>query len=541
MASQAIQLDKQRPGVGSPSGDGAMTVWPRLQNAWSIMPVKKRRWTVITLLSLAALVSMLSWWGVRTDWRTLYSGLESEDARQVGLMLTQAQIPFELSDDGLSLRVPSAQLDKARLVTSGKALKSGRMGFELFDKPNWMGSEFDEQVNYQRAMEGELEHTVSSLSDVEVARVHLVMPHDSLFRQEQRPAKASVVLKLRRASLGEGEADSIRNLVASAVDGLSPDRVVLVDASGRLSFGPKSAEALRLGAEQALEQKVVATLEPVTGQGNVRASATIDYDSETSEETSESYDPTQSATLSMERSEQTAGGAPIASGVPGTASNAPNSQSLPVFPKQISEAQTSRTESGTYGVSKTVRHKVEIPGKVRRISIAVVVNDRMISEPTKASSAQWKPRSADELRNLATLAQAAAGFDSARGDLVTVQNMSFNENLVPVGHQSLPAEFVASFRRSPEIVKYICLLLGVLSLLAFGVRPVARQFFAFANERGSKDRPVLESTPQQQLLQSSPVDPGRVRAQEILDKVTGQIRNEPTQTSRLLQSWIQSD
>src|SRR3954471_24510253 len=237
MASQAIQLDKQRPGGGSPSRDGAVTVWSRLQHAWSIMPVKKRRWTIITSLSLAALISMLSWWGVRTDWRTLYSGLESEDARQVGLMLTQAQIPFELSDDGLSLRVPSAQLDKARLVTSGKALKSGRMGFELFDKPNWMGSEFDEQVNYQRAMEGELEHTVSSLSDVEVARVHLVMPHDSLFRDQERPAKASVVLKLRHRSLADGEPDAIRNLVASAVDGLTPDRVVVVDAAGQASLG----------------------------------------------------------------------------------------------------------------------------------------------------------------------------------------------------------------------------------------------------------------------------------------------------------------
>lgn len=541
MPSQALQVEKQMPAGGDLSRDGATAVWSRMQNVWSTMPIKKRRWTIISFLSLAGLISMLSWLGVRTDWRTLYSGLESEDARQVGLMLTQAQIPFELSDDGLSLRVPSAQLDKARLVTSGKALRSGRMGFELFDKPNWMGSEFDEQVNYQRALEGELEHTVSSLSDVEVARVHLVMPHDSLFRQEQRPAKASVVLTLRRASLGEGEADSIRNLVASAVDGLSPDRVVLVDASGRLSFGPMSPDALRLGAEQALEQKVVATLEPITGQGNVRASATIDYDSETLEETSESYDPAQSATLSMERSEQTAGGTPIASGVPGTASNTPNSQSLPVFPKQTSEAQTSRTESGTYGVSKTVRHKVEIPGKVRRISVAVVVNDRMISEATKASSAQWKPRSADELHNLATLVQAAAGFDSARGDLVTVQNMSFNENLVPAAHHSLPAEFVASFRRSPEVVKYICLLFGILALLAFGVRPVMRQLLAFADEGGSKERPMLESTTQQQLLQASPVDPGRARAQEILDKVAGQIRNEPTQTSRLLQSWIQSD
>lgn len=540
MASQAMQIEKQAATAGAQSRDTAVALLSRLQNAWLNMPSRKRSWSAIVFVSFSALVAMFVWLGARTDWRTLYSGLESEDARQIGLTLTQAQIPYELSDDGLSLRVPASQLDKARLVTSGKALKSGRMGFELFDKPNWMGSEFDEQVNYQRALEGELEHTVSSLSDVEVARVHLVMAHDSLFRQEQRPAKASVVLKLRRTSLADGEADSIRNLVASAVDGLSPDRVVLVDASGRVSFGAKSAEALRLSAEQALEQKVVATLEPITGPGNVRASATIDYDPDALEETTESYDPTQSATLSMERTEQTSGGAPIAAGVPGTASNAPNSQPVPVFPKQTSAPQTSKTESGTYGVSKTVRHKVENPGKVRRITVAVVVNDRMIAGPTKAGSAQWKPRSTEELHNLALLAQAAAGFDSARGDLVTVQNMTFSENLSS-STQSLPAEVFSAVRRSPDIVKYVCLLLGILSLLILGVRPAMRQIFAGMHQAGSKDRAALELDGHQQLLQAAQPDPTRLRAQEILDKVAGQIRGEPTQSSRLLQSWIHSD
>ena len=164
-------------------------------------------------------------------------------------------------------------------------VKSGRMGFELFDRPNWVGSEFDEQVNYQRALEGELEHTVASLSDVGSARVHLVMPHDSLFREQDRPAKASVVLKLRHRSLAEGEPEAIRNLVASAVDGLVPERVVLVDAAGHVPLGPKSVDALRLTAEKQLEDKLIATLEPVTGAGNVRASVTLDYDESAADRT----------------------------------------------------------------------------------------------------------------------------------------------------------------------------------------------------------------------------------------------------------------
>ena len=207
------------------------------------------------------------------------SNLDPDDARQTGQTLAQAQIPFEPTADGAGIRVPAAQLDKARLATAAKGgVKSGRLGFEIFDKPNWVGSEFDEQVNYQRALEGELEHTVGTLSDVESARVHLVLPHDSLFREQERPAKASVVLKLRHRSLADGEPEAIRNLVASAVDGLTPDRVVLVDAAGNLPLGPKTAEALRLTAEQALEEKLISTLEPVTGAGNVRASVTLDYD-----------------------------------------------------------------------------------------------------------------------------------------------------------------------------------------------------------------------------------------------------------------------
>ena len=224
---------------------------------------------------LVGLTGFLLWYAIRPDWRILYADLDPDDARQIGQDLTQAQIPFDLGASGGVIRVPAAQLDKARLATAAKGgVRSGRMGFELFDKPNWVGSEFDEQVNYQRALEGELEHTVGSLSDVESARVHLVLPHDSLFRDQERPAKASVVLKLRHRTLADGEPDAIRNLVASAVDGLMPDHVVLVDAAGHVPLGPKTPDAMRLTAEQALEDKLVSTLEPVTGAGNVRASVT---------------------------------------------------------------------------------------------------------------------------------------------------------------------------------------------------------------------------------------------------------------------------
>jgi flagellar M-ring protein FliF len=533
---------------------GQLQVMDRLAGLWSLARVRwatlqpvQRRWALTAAALLAGLIGGLFWYGLRTDWRTLYADLDPEDARQTGQILAQALIPFDTTPDGAGIRVPADQLDKARLVTAAKGgIKSGRMGFEIFDKPNWVGSEFDEQVNYQRALEGELEHTVGSLADVASARVHLVMPHDSLFREQERPAKASVVLKLRHRNLAEGEPDAIRNLVSSAVDGLTPDRVVLVDAAGNLPLGPKSAEMLRLSAEESLEEKLVSTLEPVTGAGNVRASVTLDYVQAASDETQETYDPTQTVTLSMQRTDQTAGAQPVAAGIPGTASNAPNSQALPVYPQQSSAPQSAKTESGTYGASKTVRHLMENPGRMRRLTAAIVVNDRLAQVATRGKAAQWQPRTADELRELTALAQAAVGFDQARGDNLTVQDLAFEENRT-AQPASLPGQVLATAENSPVLVKYAALMGGLLVVLAFGVRPALRRArpqpaaLAVASTKELEAGSIVGASPVLKAPEPVELDPERQRVQEIFEQVSGHLKREPTQSSRLLQSWMHSD
>ena len=552
MATTGTQIEKGAPAVGGQGQQlaaGLQAMWTRARVQWASMPGAQRGWSVAAVAVLGALVGGILWYGLRTDWRTLYAGLDPDDARQTGLILTQAQIPFDVDANGTAIRVPAPQLDKARLATAAKGgVKSGRLGFELFDKPNWVGSEFDERVNYQRALEGELEHTVGTLADVESARVHLVMPHDSLFREDERPAKASVVLKLRHRSLADGEAEAIRNLVASAVDGLSPDQVVLVDAAGHLPLGPKTPDAMHLSAEQALEEKLISTLEPVTGSGNVRASVTLEYDPDATEETRESYDPTQTATLSMQRTQQSSGGQPVAAGVAGTASNAPNTQALPVYPKQTTPLQTSSTESGTYGVSKTVRHLVENPGRVRRMTAAIVVNDRLMRPASRKAAAQWQPWPANELRNLTSLAQAAVGFDTSRGDMLTVEDIAFDENRSQQP-ASIPGQLLSSAESSPVLVKYVALLLGLLVVLALGVRPALRmaraepaQGVAEAGKRPARELPGQQAaSPVLSQPEPNPPDQERLKAQEIYEQVTGHLRREPAQSSRLLQSWIHSE
>jgi flagellar M-ring protein FliF len=542
-------LEKSAPGTpGEPQlTDRIAGLWGRSKVRWAGMQPVQRTWAMVAAVLLASLLGGMLWYSLRTDWRPLYVDMDPDDVRMASQALAQAQIPFEPTPNGTGLLVPAADLDKARLLTAAKGLKTGRMGFELFDKPNWVGSEFDEQVNYQRALEGQLEHTIGSLSDIESAQVNLVMPHDSLFRDADRPAKASVVLKLRHRGLADGEAEAIRNLVASAVDGLTPDRVVLVDADGHMPLGPKTAEQMQLTAEQSLEDKLIATLEPVTGAGNVRASVTLNYDMSATDETQDIYDPNQTVTLSMQRTAQASGAQKAAVGVPGTASNAPNSQALPVYPQQTTPPQTAESESGTYGASKTVRHVVEGPGRVQRLTAAIVVNDRLIQPASKGKPAQWQHRSPDELRNLTALAQAAVGFDPARGDMLTVEDLAFEDNRLqqPV---SLPHQVLDTAEGSPLLIKYAALLIGLLVVVAFGLRPALRNAGSALNPAaGGRAKELAAgqaaSLAQPVLRPPEPIeaDPERIRVQQVFDQVSDHLKREPTQSSRLLQSWIHSD
>jgi flagellar M-ring protein FliF len=436
--------------------------------------------------------------------------------------------------------VPAQNLDKARLATTAKGgPKSGRMGFELFDKPNWMGSEFDEKVNYQRALEGELEHTIATLSSVQSARVHLVLPHDSLFTTEQREAKASVVLRLRHRTISGDEAEAVSNLVASAVDDLRPENVVLVDAQGGGMLGRRTGDAALETHEEALAAKLVETLEPVAGAGNVRASVNVDYDPNSADEIDEAYDPAQTATLSMQRNEQ-GSGQPAASGIPGTASNAPNAKP-PLYPAQNESAQSMKQESATYGVSKKVRHSVEAAGRVRRVTAAVLINYRRVSQGRQAN---WQPRNADEMKRLTDLAQSAVGFDPARGDQVSVEELAFDDNAAPP-EPARGERLLAMADQSQSLLRYGTILVSILAFFLLVARPTLRRLAAApvrhvagltapAAHRQIPSVPEpLPLTPEQQAAEQR-----KTRAQKVFEQVTEVVKHDPAQTTRLLESWI---
>ncbi len=547
-------MDENQPvrGATAAPGTDAAPDWSlerRLRTAWGtasagIAGLKpgQRRWAGLAMLLVLIAAAGLIWYAARPDDRVLYAGLEASDAREIAASLTAAGLPFDVSSDGATIRVPSESLDKARLLTTAKGgPKSGRMGFEIFDKPNWIGSEFDEKVNYQRALEGELEHTIDSMGAVESSRVALTMPHDSLFTDQQRAAKASVVLKLKHRSLSDDEADSIRNLVASAVDNLSPDNVVLADADGHAMLGKKSVSAEIEAHEAALAEKLVETLEPVAGAGNVRASVNVDYDTSTSEETDETYDPASVVTLSMQKSQQTATPAPAAKGVPGTVSNAPQ-PTPPLFPTAAASVESSTQESGTYGASKKTRRLEQGTGKVRRVTAAILVNDRMTTVSGKSGASAWKPRDAEEMKQLTMLAQGVIGYDAARGDQISVENISFDGNRgAPT--PSLSARLLEDAGESQALLKFATILAAMLGLIFFVIRPIAArgQSQAARAAIGKGGAPGQEAMLPVFSSEDMVLEVQKKRAQTLHDGVIERINEDPALSAKLLHSWIYSE
>jgi len=214
---------------------------------------------------------------------------------------------------------------------------------------------------------------------------------------------------------------------------------------------------------------------------------------------------------------------------------------VPVYPRESSTGpESARTESSTYAASKTVKHTVENPGRVRRLTAAIVVNDRMMQAATTKSAAVWHPRSADELHNLTALAQAAVGFDPARGDALTVQNIGFDDNRTQQA-KPLPLRLLDGAEGSPLLLKYTALLACFLLVLAFGIRPALRQVTVV--QRSAVKAKELPNPAAAALAAAQPpeLDQERIRKQAVYEQVTQQLKREPTQSSRLLQSWIHSE
>ena len=477
---------------------------------------------------------------------TLYSGLKPPDAQALGSRLGARNIPYQLSPDGNSLLVPVEQLDASRLETASQGLpRNARLGFELFDTPNWAGSDFTEKVNYQRALEGELERTLQTLSEVEAARVHLVLPRESLFTDQEREAKAAVILKTRGGALSPQAQLAIPQLLASAVDGLRPENVTVVDADSNtpLLHARDGGGNAGYDLDEQLQKTLLRTLEPVVGAEHVRANVHVEYDLSSSENTEEVYDPKTTATLTQQKSEETMGGGGPA-GIPGTASNLPGGASAAKTAVTASESQSSHSESETYAVSKSVRHTVQPPGRVKRIAAAVLIDDAEDTGNAGGTPSARHKRTAEEMKEIEQLAAAAIGLDPQRGDVLAVQNLSFQE--LPQAKLAPPSKIEATRKFVFEwlgLLRYLAILALFLIVYFLMLRPVKKQIMTSLRElpaRMAAKKTLGEAGAAGGGVEITlPTETEQARRAGTLKKqLSDKVKAEPAAAGRLVQTWI---
>ena len=421
-----------------------------------------------------------------SDFKPLFTGVAPEDAAAIVQKLHESGVEYRLPEGGGSVLVPSAHLAELRLTMAAAGLpKTGRIGFELFDKTNLGATEFTEHINYRRALEGELERSVMSLAEVEQARVHLTFPKESVFLENQQPAKASVLVKIRpHAQLGANNVAAIANLVASAVEGLAPNAVSVLDMNGNLLSRPKDASPngaadgagggdgaieYRRQVEADLLSKINGTLEPLLGANKFRAGVSVECDFTGGELSEETFDPAHSVMATSQRTEDTAGTA-TSGGIPGTASTLPHPAAKTAAG---SNRVTRMTENITYQTSRTVK-KTRLPaGAVKKMSLAVLVDHELSWEQEKTGFKRvLVPPTPEKLKAIHDLIAGVTGFNADRGDQLVVETLPFETtlNIEPpaVSKPAAPVKPTIQFAWPPDR-NTLMILGGALAVILIAV------------------------------------------------------------------------
>jgi flagellar M-ring protein FliF len=527
---------------------------------------------VAVFVLVVGIVAGSAWWLNAPTYVLLFSDMDAESAGQIVTRLKTMNVPYQLDEGGRGVRVPRDRIDELRLELSAQNLPAtGRVGFEIFDRTAFGATQFLEQVNYRRALEGEIGRTIGTIGEVASARVHIAMGKDQLFG-EARPAKASVVLKLRGSrTLSAATVAGISNLVAASVEGLRPEAVVILDSFGRPLLRPDGDNDDPLGAAQMERQqrierdmatRVVAMLEPVVGPERVRVNVAVKLDARTAEETEERWDPNTVVRSRQLTADQATGGA-MAS-VAGTRGNIapPAVGGPPVAAPQVATAPGSSrsAETTNYEVSRTTRHVIQPPGDVSRLSVAVILDDDQIPKKNDdgSTSITRKPRSREELQKIQSLVAAAVGLEPARGDRLTVENVSFDE---PAEEEGPPPSILEKYTPAIWEGSRIATVAGIaIVALLFIVRPMLRRVGvqpsrALANLQMGDIPAAAVPTPGQPLKTVADVE-GEIdeelnaltakyaenrRLPVLTRRVSSVTINEPENVAKLLRAWIQDE
>jgi flagellar M-ring protein FliF len=546
-ANQSMLAD---PAAGSVKGAGR-PAW--LEQVEAVTQSKSFR-QLAALIGLAALISFalgfFLWSGKGGGMQPLYGSMAPQDAAQVADVLRNTGIPFEVDRATGQIMVPSERLHEIRLQLAGQGLPAGApIGFDALHKEQSLGvSQFMETARYQNALENELAATIASLNPVQTARVHLAMPKQSVFVRDRMPATASVVVKLYPGrTLEPAQVQSIVNLVAASVPNMKAADVTVVDQTGRLLSEDIATSGVALNGRQfeyrrRMEQSYVARIEqllqPLLGAGRVRAQVNAELDFSEREGTSERYGPAEGKVRSEQLSDQmnTVGSGNALGGVPGALTNQPpgggtttppggngiGPQPL-LNPQQYMQmlqipAQTNKTQTRNFELDRDIQHTKMAPGEVKRLTVAVVLDDRVVVGENGAT--ERKPLSDEELAKFTQLVKEAVGFDEQRGDRVTVSNVSFTG-------EDLVAE--APFYTQPwvwDAAKQ--LLLGLAALIVFLVvaRPLLRALLGEKKREEPELGEMAALPPAGEQLALPGMVNGEVPAEEAAAKALAEVAEE---------------
>jgi len=438
--------------------------------------------------TIAAFAFLLTW-SETGDMHPLYSNLAPEDAAEIVANLKENQIPYQLTMDGTGVRIPYDQIYETRLNLASQGLPRGNgIGFEVFDDTKLGMTEFVQNVNYQRALQGELSRTINTLMEVESSRVHIVMPARSLFIEEEEPATASVILKLRRGKyLSKDQIQGIVHLVSSSVSRLDPEDVTIIDNSGKMLAGFKEKStvsqvtsnqlAFQEKKERLMENRIRTMLESVLGQEKaiVRVSCLLNFTQQ--EKTEELYLPDNSVIRSEQGSSSLSSDADaVAAGVPGLQANVvPGNTGTSTDGGGRNNQKQQFTKN--YEVGKRVNRQIMPIGSIQRLSVAVVVDGtyREPEEGAEGEQAQYVPRTPEEMATLESIVKSAVNYDAARGDIIEVANIPFEVDLdVDMAMEPEAPGWMDMLKTNQTLIKYAAAALFFLMSFMMIIKPLAR-------------------------------------------------------------------
>lgn len=536
--------------------------------------------------AIVAVIVVVAMWSRTPDYEVLFSNLDDKDGGTIVNALGQMNIPYQFSESGTAILVPKGDVYEARMQLASQGLpRGGNVGFELLDESRFGASQFTEQVTYQRALEGELANSVMAVHAVENARVHLAIPRETLFvRDRQKPTASVLVTLYPGRTLSEGQVAAIRWLVSSSVPSLHADNVSIVDQDGRLLTPPDGEGGVIAQRDFAADiehravQRILTILNPLLGPGNVRAQVSAEVDFASREETSETYRPNQKPGEASIRSEQSSVSIQNSvrpdGGIPGALTNEPpadpvapivDENAVAVTQEQVANANQAQAENQNeqnqdqnnfdsrlstleaqarlvsptgnartdstinYEVDRTISHVKGPAGELKRLSVAVVINDRYIDK-------ELTPLEPQELENIRSLVMEAVGYSATRGDTLSVVNSRFTapeDYSVPFWKNSSYIETAMS------LLKYFLIAVLFFVFWRVVVNPIIQGLIQARSQALMVREEVEEDLEREQIAKERAAEINRY--EDNVNTARSMAEKDPRAVAMVLRSWINKE